>query len=49
MSLLQRPFVYGPYQVAEYCGHTYSDINKVKLCEQVILTAFFIQAISPLG
>lgn len=41
--------MYDPYLVAEHCGHAYSDINEVKLCEQVILTAFCIQVISPLG
>lgn len=49
MPLLEKTFAYGPYQAAEYCGHTYSDINEVKLYEQVILTAFGIQVISPLG
>lgn len=49
MPLLEKTFAYDPYWAAEYCGHTYSDTNKVKLYEQAILTAFGIQVISPLG
>lgn len=33
MPLLQKPFMHGPYQVVEHCGHIFSDINKAKLYE----------------
>ena len=41
--------MYGPNQVVEHCGHTFADVNKAKLYKQIILTAFFIQLIFPLG
>lgn len=38
--------MHGPYQVVEHCGHIFSDINKAKLYEQIILTAFLFNLFS---